>query len=349
MTALQAPVHYAVQTSPTRAGSYSGPFQIINPSADAATVWVADNAGLQIGQGTPVYPGTSLTWNKDGDLWAVAEDSGTQIIISYDVSDWEPNPAALAVQILNSGVLIIDQPDVLLNDTIAGPGTTSRIDVSRYQSISVNISAAALAAGVSNTISVAYYYTDDPSELAFAWKTVELTAVGGLPGSQWFATIPVVGSHIALFVWQATSFAVSIVGSHRPQETMDQTIAPEDGTNFWKEALPVIANNGTASYIIPPWFGEVQVEIYAVWAAAPTLANVHVTLEATDPSTGAYQFMALGSMFTLRPATTTAAFAGFKAVSAGESLRITLRNTGATQSITSGLVRITPINGYGGS
>lgn len=135
----QYPVTIVTGRTPTLAASFRGPFQVINGSA-VNTVWLADNPALRSGFGIPLYPGTGMVWTGSqgtGELWAVQDTASTaasDLIIGNDVKDWQPNPIALAVAILNSGIIMVDNPVTLFASAMA-VNTTQTFDVTTYQCI----------------------------------------------------------------------------------------------------------------------------------------------------------------------------------------------------------------------
>ena len=110
----RAPATYPISSRPVRiAGSQDAPFRIINLSVDNP-VWVSNNPGISGGQGTPISPGTSLQWLNPTELWAVCDSGLTaSIIVTTEIDDWQPDPVAIATAILNSGVIVVDNPTTL--------------------------------------------------------------------------------------------------------------------------------------------------------------------------------------------------------------------------------------------
>lgn len=270
MSRLQAPVRYKVSTSPTRAGNYAGPFQIINFSANAATVWVANNAGLQAGQGTPIYPGTSLTWEKSGELWVVGENNNDEIIISYDVSNWNPNPAAVAAAVLNSGILLIDQPENIYTVFLTGPGSGTGVDISRYQS--VNISIVLLAASGVGTDVINVLFGDGgvtTYRVPLAFNTV---------GHIWTATMPCYGSVIQMNITYGSQFGIFVAGSHRnvatARQRVDTQTPPQSNVDLAYESFQGAGNGPntfktTYTLALPPWHGELELDVNVNAPKAP--------------------------------------------------------------------------------
>jgi len=128
-------------------GSYTPPYRIINNSAKA-TVWISDNPGMAPGQGTVLYPGTSIGWSRDGSLYLIlgddtlSTDTGeAEIILSYDINDWQPNPVAIAAAALNRQQFF---PAVISSDANSDSGT---IDGSLFSSVVINFAWAFLAVG----------------------------------------------------------------------------------------------------------------------------------------------------------------------------------------------------------
>lgn len=257
MAKLQAPVYYPIGTSPTRAGRYDGPYTIINYDANAGTVWVADNAGLAPGQGTPIYPGTSLIWEKSGDLWVVGENNTTQIILSYDTSMWQPNPAAIAAAILNSGVLIIDDPIRIANGQVLTAGQTIDADISKYQSLILSVSG---RPGNTSSSEVAIRY---PSTGLAKRISMAANALG------WSGVLPLLGEDLQIAALNG-GVTVTATLSHRPYVNSYQVI-PGAAPTFYLVKNSAFVANGASTFLPPmrPFFGDLDIRATAVLSGAP--------------------------------------------------------------------------------
>lgn len=147
-SSIQASVTVRSATQPLRVGAY-GPSLVINTSF-AATVWISETDDVRDGLGVPLGPGTSAEWTGASDLWVIlGTDAGSAgqapvVIVTSAVAQWQPNPIALATAILNSGIIAVDQPAVLLSRASANPianpvvgSVLGVFDVSRYRSVIV--------------------------------------------------------------------------------------------------------------------------------------------------------------------------------------------------------------------
>lgn len=322
---VRAPVTFQLNaSSPIRGSVAAPPYTIINLSVDS-TVWIADNPGMAIRQGTPLYPGTSIKWTRPGDLWMIA-DVACQVVVSYDVEDWQPNPAAIAAAILNSGVLIIDRPINLFNGATVDTGN---LDISRYQSLSLGISPP--AAGTYGTARVLFLDTIgviiDTIDLQFAPMTIP---VG------WFAEVPAAGSHVRIITSYATN--VGVTASNRPKSHMTQNIGgslppvdPSRGYGLWTEGAALIGPGISYNADIRPWFGEI--EINCIINAAGAVGNSACVVTEWTPSVpaGGYQ-LAMGRQF---GGTVLTAYASY-----GEQLKYNMNGSS---------IRIQVFNGFPGN
>lgn len=333
---VQAPVRYRCRRTPTRAGVYHPPYTIINelpspPSIGASppTVWVADNAGLLIGTGTPIYPGTSVTWTQEGELWVVAERD-TDIIVSYDIEDWQPDPTAIAAAILTSGIVIIDDPVQLFNTT-ALQAITGPFDVSRYQSLWFN---ATRTAGFANTDDITIVFTkDDASEivhqLGYAWYP---NNTGPEPNAQMsvrFGIPCVADSMFVIFNSPGGStFRAQMIASYRQLSRLTQSIS---GIN---NAFPTVraptclyASNQPAlaiashNFHIPPWYGEMEVKSYIFFTGAIG-ASTRLIIGQENMTIDAVPYVAV-------PGVSTQASAKYRLFNNGGSLLVTHVNATA--------------------
>lgn len=278
---VQAPVNLTVGATPLRAGSYPGGYQIINKSLDA-TVWAASNPSVSDGTGTPIYPGTSLIWESSGDLWLILGTDGQSVkagsagvTLSYDVTGWQPNPVAIATAVLNSGVIVVDNPTPLMSISATGPGVTTLIDISRYQSLNMSIILNTPTAGVD------YIYLEFSDG---GVTTYRVPLVFQDAGQLWTASIPCYGSGFRIRMGTAANLSFFVSGSYRPIDTIKQRI--EEVNNFQPETdilwtTGSLANGAITQWNLPPWHGELQIYAYLelAAAAAPGLSNVGVFKE----------------------------------------------------------------------
>lgn len=135
-------------TSPNsmRLGNF-GRALIINTSF-VATVWVSESSDVRNGLGVPIGPGSWVVATGGSDLFAaLGTDSQSvgqtaTVVITSAVESWSPAPGAIAAAVLNSGVIAVDQPAVLLSRVGANPIANPAVglllgvfDVSRYRSV----------------------------------------------------------------------------------------------------------------------------------------------------------------------------------------------------------------------
>lgn len=259
---IQAPVQYRVTTSPTRAGNYPAPYTLINLSTEH-TAWIANNAGLQIGQGTPLYPGTSLSWTQEGELWVVGSGE-FDVLVSYDVVDWEPNPAAIATAILNSGMLMVDNPEVLYDSPVFSSGTVATLDISRFQSISVNIGVTTAGAHALDEISFRFRDSDSSSNMAvYPLNFRNVSFSPDVFNGAWQGTFPAIADTLEIVIgnMDAAILTFEIVGSYRPTDTIRQSVQPFGfATDFVCAPIPQVAPS-TLEYQLPPWYGEIEIDL----------------------------------------------------------------------------------------
>lgn len=248
-----------VTSATRRYGSYPGGYQIINTSLEA-TVWAADNPSCKSGFGTPISPGTSIVWSTDGELF-LCLGSDTQsvaagnadVVISYDVQNWQPNPIAIAAAILNSGVIVVDQPVVLNNTTILAGGTRGPYDVSRYNSIALDVESLTAANGYLEIL----WYTD--ASMSFLVATDHISWATNT-NSQWSGQIPC-RSAFVFFIANGVSVGNIIVASNRAIDGIQNALTYSAGGdyNLLRNEQILAANSfGTRVYVYP-WYGEVDV------------------------------------------------------------------------------------------
>jgi hypothetical protein len=268
-----------------RAGSYAGPYSVINTSL-TATVWIANNPSVQPGQGTSISPGTSLTWtpttNEDLYLICGVDSSSTplgyaDVIISFDTYGWQPSPVAIAAAILNSGVIIIDNPKILVQTllTTSGSDNSPVYDVTHYNSINVILTC--LQAGASGgTVTIMWFNDVSGSNGIIASDNIQFLST---TNGYWQATIPCRGSYFQLYYITNTggTFSVSttITASYRQAQNIVQTTVSGSlaaPNNLASASYPTIATNAFSPVLfVPPWFG--MVNIIARFDGSTALSN----------------------------------------------------------------------------
>lgn len=280
---FRPPVTFTIGSgTPMFLGRHDQAFTVINLGTETdTTVWLANNAGMGIGQGTPLYPGTSLYWQAGGDLYAVAESDGVQVILSFDVTDWEPNPIAIATAILNSGILLVDQPAMVFDDEVAASSSTGPIDTSRYQNAHVHLEAV-------DTITYPTTATVDIRMSIDGMHTLRRLSIGfGEVASFWHANIPIVGNHLEVSVNtpSGSAFHVIVVLSHRPLK-MIQDVVFEPGAfvpaiNHLFFAIPTVLAPATALTVdsIPPYFGQVNLTVIQSGGAVPVNIDTRINVQ----------------------------------------------------------------------
>ena len=137
----------AVTNAVARAGSNLKGLLLINLST-TATIWLKNTTDVADSNGIPLYPGTSLTWIWDGDVWVIkgsdsqsVKTTNVLLVVTDSISDWQPNPIALAIAILNSGSVLVDNPVIIVPNgsytatTLAAAATD--LAVSTFQSLCI--------------------------------------------------------------------------------------------------------------------------------------------------------------------------------------------------------------------
>lgn len=266
------PVNLSVITTPIRGGSYPAGYQIINTSLEA-TVWVANNPSVAPNAGTPVSPGTSIIWNTDGDLWLVlgadtqsVAAGSASVVLSYDVTAWQPNPIAVATAILNSGVIVIDNPTAFVAPQIVaitgGSDVYGPFDVSRYNSVELYFQS--LNALTATNISMQLRWQDSSGNL-IADEMIYICALN----DSWRASIPILGSRLTVTIFGNTGdgYGISVVASYRQRNSMAQYTPNAFGVLDSDRWAGVPAGQNRV-LITPPWFGEIIVNARMIGAGA---------------------------------------------------------------------------------
>ena len=230
-------------TSPTLVASFSGNYQVINPDL-TATVWLGETQSVGVGRGIPLYPGTGMVWTASQGthkLYAVNDQpTASDVIIGNMVRDWQPNPIAVATAVLNSGVIIIDQPVILfgpaLNSVAAqGFAVGSLIDVRRFNSVYIRN----LYVAGTGSISLVWY-SDPVNQIQVGADSYSWANGDNLTSSE---QIPVCGAYLSVqWNWsQINGFNLTIQGSNRPVPIMRQRMSDR---NVLQRALTSVAGNG---------------------------------------------------------------------------------------------------------
>ena len=366
----RSPVRYPVRaTSPVRiAGSTDAPFRIINLGSN--TVWVSDNSGIVAGAGTPIYAGTSLQWMKPTQLFAIsAAGTVSELLVTTEIDDWTGDPIALAAAtasaILNSGVVIIDQPTVLYNDQLrpANSRTTGPLDISRYQSVTVSLECTAIA-GTNPFVRISFY-ADAARTLLLKTFAIPFHSAG-IPAGFWKATLPVQGAFMVVesnyppIIGNGPNVNVIIVGSNRPQERIDQQVFSQvpGGTDqtdrsvdmFWESQQPYTPGTNLR-VTTTPWIGQIEITARLVTPAVATPALGEPSILVAQWYEISQGFNAFATMIpTLYgPASPAARTLYYDAVFSmnGEPLQVTINNTYAA-NMTNTSLRVTPVVGTQG-
>ena len=366
----RSPVRYPVRaTSPVRiAGSTDAPFRVIN--LGAATVWVSDNSGIVAGAGTPIYAGTSLQWIKPTQLFAVANTGTTsEVLVTTEIDDWTGDPIALAAAtasaILNSGVVIIDQPTVLYNDQLrpANSRTTPPLDISRYQSVTVSLECVSIT-GTNPFVRISFY-ADAAKTLLLKTFAIPFHSAG-IPSGFWKATLPVQGAFMVVeadyppVTGTGPNVNVIIVGSNRPQERIDQQVFSQvpggaDQTDrsvdmFWESQQPYVPGTNTR-VTTTPWIGQIEITARLVTpaVATPTLGEPAILVAQWYEISQAFNAFTTMVGTVYGPAPPSARTLLFHDVFSmnGEPLQVTINNTYAV-NMTNTSLRVTPVIGTQG-
>jgi hypothetical protein len=265
------PINITVTSSvvPIRIGMpYQAPYLITNLSA-VSTVWVGTDSSVRSGNGMQIPPGGFLTRNVPGELWACLDSASTvaaQIVLDVTSSNWGGNPAAIATAILNSGVILTDNPVTLLSTAITS-GTLGPIDVSTFQTIILST----VPSGVIGTNRTVYLEWQSSAGVIlaqeqWAWVVGDTQIVR--------TSLPIKGNVLFITVsgGGANSQSVTVVGSHRPFDAymnvpFDRTLASASnsvlGSGATLPAATLIRYDGPA-FITGSLIGTVAGDAVAV-------------------------------------------------------------------------------------
>jgi hypothetical protein len=149
---------------PTRMGFLPAGTLIINDDA-TSRVWIGPASSTGYQAGTPLDPKTTFTLTRDGEYFATVDPSGTtdvQLYCSPYIDNWQPSPAAIAAQVLSTGITVKDNPTLIgFVFSTAIPVTTSIGDVRQYQSFTLSAQyEAPLAGPPANTCIVTIEFGD---------------------------------------------------------------------------------------------------------------------------------------------------------------------------------------------
>lgn len=344
------PITYSINDAhPTRiAGRNDPPYRVIHPGT-MGTVWLSENSGMKIGQGTPLHAGTSIVWIKESEVFAIADSPNQTIILSTDVEEWQPDPAAIAAAVLNSGVLVIDDPQLIFDSTRIGVANsisaTPNIDVSRFQSVLVELEILQLGSTGGRNAAQVSFDNDGNLDIVQSY-TIQFEEVG----QQWIAEVPATASSVEIVWYDDTHVHVTMLGSHRAVPKLRQRIIRttrfsangEIPLNILFETDGVdIAPGGNKEYVLPPWHGEVEMHIRTFTAGG--LANPpHLQYRQRSSLDGAFKIFrqvdltAFGNNFALNE----------RFAIAGAALTLRLTNPGGNASnIEAHTIHITPHTG----
>lgn len=259
-----------------------GGYQIYNRDLNG-TIWISTSQSVSDGQGTPIAPGTTVTITTDLDIYYIL-GSDTQsltvnvalFVVTYDASDLQPSPVAIALAILNSGVLVIDQPTILLPSTALGVSTFT-YDISRYNSIYFDVT-------FNPNATFTYQFTDSTGTVDY--RTINVINGGFGGGNFWQAWVPAKGSHLKV---SGNGITLTVAASYRQtQAEFNQKVL--GANNAITSINTTIAGApASATMLIPPWFGEVAIRA-RTFAAAPVGAGaVNCAVDLIDDPTGITQ------------------------------------------------------------
>lgn len=168
---MTAPINFIVNSPvPQRLAGFAGPYQVMNLSTQA-TVWVGDDTNIQDGIGVPLAPGASMVRVFTGNMYvALGKDAQSvaagscSIALDPTIQQWS-NPEATAIAILNSGVVIVDNPTALATTTgfavsLATPFNATNLNVSTYQSLDLYLNVNTNAVGAGQQLNLTLTWSD---------------------------------------------------------------------------------------------------------------------------------------------------------------------------------------------
>lgn len=252
-----------------RFGSYPGGFQIINNSL-YTTVWASDNPSMQSGQGTPISPGTSIVWIRDGDLYLITGNDATStnvllgnnqslVTISYDVSGWQPNPVAVAAAVLNSGIIIVDNTTtVFANAAVIAAADSGLINVSRYNSLLIGL----FSLTGTGHIEVRWYDATGVNGIAFQKSYVyDASSFNSL------IEFPCLGAYVRIINNTTGNVGMNVYASNRMSDRI-RTHTTNNNNNILDSVQNVPAASNGAQVFTNIWWGDVDILMVAAAGVA---------------------------------------------------------------------------------
>lgn len=270
MPGISQPVTLAVTTDkPARFAAANPPYTLLNLSV-TGTAWIADNPGIQAGQGQPLYPGASLAWNAPGAIWLIG-DENFSVIASQDITDWQPNPVALATAILNSGLILVDQPELIFNGSLDN-AASDVFDITTFQSLYVTITPVDTVTFPTSTPRFDLIWYEDAAGASFEVMKRTLRWADTAGNSAAFKGVfPAIGAGFKVISQGAVSGAdVQIVASHRPLHLMQQALYANNGNALYYSIENIAGAGGQFLAPLPPYIGE------CTWRATVS-AGTHTT------------------------------------------------------------------------
>lgn len=218
-------------------------FMVINDSP-GTVIWCDNDSSVTVGNGTPLYGGTSLRWTYP-QLWIVGEEEA-DVIVTSDVDQWEADPVAVATAILNSGQLIVDDPIQVFLGGFGSSGT-GEFDVSKYQTVSITMNCGGLTS-VTNPTVVRLRFTS-------AGQTVLTRILTFINAREVQMTFPIVGDSVSLRTTLGPDVSVAqITLSHR-QNSLIQSFS-EGHTLVHRTNLTIADGTSLDIDDMTPYFGE---------------------------------------------------------------------------------------------
>lgn len=151
--------NYSIGSSPVRIGYNIAGSLIINRS-QTATAWFGPSFDVGAGRqgSTPLYPGTSVRWDRPGDLYAALGNDADSIAagtvaltVSDQITGWQPDPvaqgAAIAASLFTQGIRMPLVTNLLVSDILDATGnSTITVDVHDWtkQTIQVDMAIGSL-------------------------------------------------------------------------------------------------------------------------------------------------------------------------------------------------------------
>jgi hypothetical protein len=264
-------------------GSANAPL-IINEDAAGARLYLASDSSVSPANGVPVEPGTAIPWTEPGQIWAIADPAvavNATVVITNAVGDWTPSPAAIAAQVLASGlaasiavqtaqqIFALGVPNVLLEKAIArdviAAASSKSYDISGYASLVIFMA----RNGGLTTDPVNVGLTQTATTSAGSVTTEQQTI-----NSQTQATIEWVISGDTLSVLNndgAHALNVTIVGSNRPMTSRLDARNNYAGIDHWSIATTAMVAGTTYPLAQATPFVQLQGQVFAELAISGTV------------------------------------------------------------------------------